>query len=214
MSFILKALKKLEEEKATQAMEPVDLNSALLSTEPHPPSWHYRTGKWLVASLAFFAGIGATYFFLQKPAASAVQRVPATVTQASPPAPVPLSQTITAADKTEPVRPPVSSSASAGSRGPISHPKLREMTTEMDSPRHSAPATFHPRQQENASPGEASLKVSGIGFQDDPAQSMAVVNGALVKTGMTVGGAQVERIFPDKVRFKGSDGSFDVKLTK
>ena len=62
-----------------------------------------------------------------------------------------------------------------------------------------------------ATPG---LTVSGIALQDDPAESMAVINGALVKTGATVGGAQVDRIYLDRVRFKGSGGTFEVYLSK
>jgi hypothetical protein len=58
------------------------------------------------------------------------------------------------------------------------------------------------------------LTVSGIALQDDPAESMAVINGALVKTGMTVAGAVVDRIFLDRVRFKGNGGTFEVYLGK
>jgi len=43
---------------------------------------------------------------------------------------------------------------------------------------------------------------------------MAVVNGQIVKRGMTVGGAQVERIYLNRVRFRGNGGMFDVHLAK
>ncbi len=60
----------------------------------------------------------------------------------------------------------------------------------------------------------AQLTVNGIAFQDDPAASAAVVNGVYVKRGMTVGGARVERIFQDKVRFTSNGRTFEVPLAK
>jgi hypothetical protein len=41
-----------------------------------------------------------------------------------------------------------------------------------------------------------------------------VVNGALVKKGMTVGGMRVEEISPDRVRFSGAGGTVEVQLSR
>ena len=58
------------------------------------------------------------------------------------------------------------------------------------------------------------MTVNGIALQDDPNKSMAVVNGQIVKRGMAVGGAEVDRIFLNRVRFKGNGGLFEVHLAK
>jgi hypothetical protein len=67
-----------------------------------------------------------------------------------------------------------------------------------------------------ANPGTAttSLTVNGIAIQDDPAESIAVVNGVIVKQGMTIGGAKVDKIYLNRVRFKGDSGIFEVHLAK
>jgi len=58
------------------------------------------------------------------------------------------------------------------------------------------------------------LKINGIALQDDPAESVAVINGALLKRGMTVEGVQIEEIFQDRVRFSGARGTFEVQLSR
>jgi hypothetical protein len=60
----------------------------------------------------------------------------------------------------------------------------------------------------------SSLTVNGIAIQDDPAESIAVVNGVIVKQGMTIGGARVDRIYLNRVRFKRDSGTFEVHLVK
>jgi hypothetical protein len=56
--------------------------------------------------------------------------------------------------------------------------------------------------------------LNGIALQDDPAESVAVVNGRILKKGMTIEGAEVDRIFLDRVRFRGNGGVFEVHLAK
>jgi type II secretory pathway component PulC len=60
----------------------------------------------------------------------------------------------------------------------------------------------------------SSLVVNGIALQDDPMESVAVVNGRILKKGMTIEGAEVDRIFLDRVRFRGDGGVFEVHLSK
>ena len=58
MSFILKALKKVEQEKAARGSGPVDVHSALLqgaSTSAHAAP---RLANWGVVALVFIAGSG------------------------------------------------------------------------------------------------------------------------------------------------------------
>jgi general secretion pathway protein B len=58
------------------------------------------------------------------------------------------------------------------------------------------------------------LKVSGIAWQKDGADRLAVVNGMPVTEGMNIGGARVEEIFQDKVRFSFEKRAFDVVVGK
>jgi hypothetical protein len=60
----------------------------------------------------------------------------------------------------------------------------------------------------------ANLVVNGIAYQDDPSSSSAVVNGIFVKQGMAVAGARIERIYPNKVRFSGNGGAFEVYISR
>jgi general secretion pathway protein B len=56
------------------------------------------------------------------------------------------------------------------------------------------------------------LHVSGIAWDKDGSERFAVVNGASVSEGMTVGGAVVEKIFQDKVRFSFENRTFEVAV--
>jgi hypothetical protein len=58
------------------------------------------------------------------------------------------------------------------------------------------------------------LKVSGIAWQKDGSDRLAVVNGMPVTEGMNIDGARVEEIFQDKVRFSFEKRAFDVVVGK
>jgi hypothetical protein len=91
--------------------------------------------------------------------------------------------------------------------------RIREELHEK-SPAGNGGSDSPPVQEAPAGSASTSLIVNGIALQDDPGQSMAVVNGQIVKRGMTVGGARVERIFLNRVRFRGNGGMFDVHLAR
>ena len=60
----------------------------------------------------------------------------------------------------------------------------------------------------------ADLKVSGIAWQKESVSRLAVVNGTPVVQGAVVEGARVEEIFQDRVRFSRDNSSFEVPLGK
>ena len=62
-------------------------------------------------------------------------------------------------------------------------------------------------------PVGTSLKVTEVFYQDDPANSMAVVNDLPVMIGTFVDSAVVLEIRSDKVVFKIGDDSYDVPVT-
>ncbi len=56
------------------------------------------------------------------------------------------------------------------------------------------------------------LRVSGIAWNRDSAERLAVVNGMPVTEGTTIGGARVEAIMKDKVRFSFEKRTFDMAV--
>ena len=56
------------------------------------------------------------------------------------------------------------------------------------------------------------LRVSGIAWQKDSASRLAIVNGQPVGLGVDVGGATVDEIFPDRVRFTYRGEKIEVGL--
>lgn len=56
------------------------------------------------------------------------------------------------------------------------------------------------------------LHVGGIAWQKDSSSPMAIVNGTPVAEGSTVGGARVEKIYQERVRFSCQGRSFEVGL--
>jgi len=213
MSFILKALKKTENEKAARKNETVEINSVLLATDNRSYPSTRRMARWMIFSLVFIAG-GVTVFF-------SIHKFSPPLKQAgekdlrSVPAGLPVIPSRSSLKEDSPGSDDAKNSPAVTvptDRTP-SHEKVREMNT-------ASPPRINPRARaltEQEAPSDATtpaLTVNGIALQDDPAESIAVVNGVIVKAGMTIGGVQVDRIFLNRVRFRGSSGTFEVYLAK
>ena len=222
MSFILKALKKLESEKVAGKAEPVEINMALLAPENATFAKPRMRGKWAVVSLLLLVCAGIIFFFMNRPSSppnEAGKALPPLIATApaAPPAQV-------AAPPVQPVAPAAPAPAPAANTGsatgatsvspaPI-QPKAEGRRPASARARSSASPRSEPEPMAQSYGGSPALTVSGIAYQDNPADSMAVVNGALVKSGMSVGGVQVERIFVDRVRFRRGGGTFEVPLAR
>jgi len=212
MSFILKALKKLENEKTARKAAPVEIDSAILAPDRSAFTSRRKGGRWMIIPLALLVGGGIIFLLLHK------TPPPVTETRKTAPEPAPIPQ---AAPLSQTIKP---EAERAGQEGATLNPPFEQVTP----PRQKEPAKRPQRaraQNDFAPPSESgrqgssvaappALTVNGIALQDDPAESMAVVNGALVKSGMTVGGAVVDRIYMDRVRFKGNGGTFEVYISK
>lgn len=61
-------------------------------------------------------------------------------------------------------------------------------------------------------PAPADIKVSGIAWQDERAARRVVINGFLLKEGASVSGAKIMEIHQDRVRFTSPAGIFDVRM--
>jgi general secretion pathway protein B len=86
-----------------------------------------------------------------------------------------------------------------------------EATPPGEAPLEDVPPAVSPPSAASAAP---LFTVAGIGWRDDPASRMAMVNGSPVRVGSVVDGARVEEIFPDRVRFSYQQRSFEVQLGK
>lgn len=79
--------------------------------------------------------------------------------------------------------------------------------------RHAPPQTAT-LPQPTVSTSLPKLTVTGIGWQKDNADRLAIVNGRAVPEGAVIEGARIEEIFPDRVKFSMGDQTFDVSLGK
>ena len=235
MSSILKALKKLEEEKSARRSDPVDIAGGIVRSgglDRRPPRWRAAAAMVGVAAGAVLA----TYALMgghggrreEPPAAPAVARPPQEpVIPSSPPrgaAPAPQPAPQPQSPSRQPVahplppgrsaagmderRPPPSPLPPGTPAAPAAEEVLRPPLQEP--PPKSAAAV--PPVSSPVAPARPSFSVTGIAWQKDGASRMAVVNGTAVSRGGRVGGARVEEIYPDRVRLSLDGDTFEVTL--
>lgn len=228
MSSILKALKKVEEEKSSPRGANTDIARAVLMGVQR------REGKpvWVfAASLAGAALVAAalTYLITERATLPRDGRPPAeVVTKVQP-------------ESTRVVSPPPADllrdphKSAEGLTRPTNRRHDIASMNSAKSPRIVMPAKpsatiQRPKGSERQRSEEAALAipaiptaealpvqrpapmvtVSGIAWQKDGADRLAVVNGVAVSEGMTVSGVKVEKIFPDRVRFSFEKRTFEV----
>ena len=231
MSSILKALKKLEDEKSIRKPDSLKIDAEILrgdSARRFSPM-----GISLLAALLFICGSGATYFFMS----SDTNNVKATVSDVVPIDP-PSPATAVAPDAERPhnlnlkadLPKPDKVVTAAGSDNKLGNtppssvtvPRLQAKIQPVQrirqseekrpvAPPQSAPATTT---RPVASVMAPLLKVNGIAFQEESVERVAIVNGAPVSNGSIIEGAKVEDIQKDRVRFSYGGEKFDVALGK
>ena len=252
MSSILKALKKLEEEKAAKQGQRVDITKDIFGAAQQP-----ATGpRWPLIAVGATGAVAlgvAAYFFIAKPGTRPMPPpAPAETRQISvAPSPVPVGEPLT-------VVPQPSQKARTGAPKPVpsrvvhlSPPKSVAVKPKAPVPATTRPAketalpkapapylipaitANHPvlssppaalQQIKPAGPGATSpspspvaaatpkITVSGIAYNKDAADRLAVINGVPVGEGKSVSGVIVEEIMPDKVRFSLGQKSFEVPV--
>ncbi|MDG5467040.1 hypothetical protein P9J64_01735 [Deltaproteobacteria bacterium IMCC39524] len=256
MSSILKALRKIEEEKRVASHAAPDLRMDQGLAEPKP-----RPLLPLIAGVAL-GSVCVGFFFLwssssftevasqpqrqlqadaqvlvvgsnqaEQPVIVLEEKSPVTPLSASP-APVVREKTPEIVVETskvpeiilpaepvpaffntpEPIKtlePPIAFEAQAKAKAPkvVKEAPKESMTSTSASKPESLPVKARPL------PVGASLKVTEVFYQDDPANSMAVVNDLPVMIGTFVDSAVVLEIRSDKVVFKIGDDSYDVPVT-
>jgi general secretion pathway protein B len=238
MSSILKALKKLEEEKYVRRDGKVDVVKGMLRSTPR----HNGRPRWVLpVSIAGSACVAAivTYLVMGAPSDRLRGSDPANPLQAaydddngkdSLLKPLPEKKTEAFRPMNEPS---VAEAPKAVSRKkavpPVAAPNRATRTSSRmpEIPVKPQPSARERLPADNpgipaSDPDKTAqpsgtrqmpvLAVSGIAWQKDGSDRLAVVNGISVTEGMVVGGAVVEKIFQDKVRFSHGMRTFDVPV--
>jgi general secretion pathway protein B len=217
MSSILKALQKLEQEKAARKPDSFRIDAEILRGGGQQRRF-FSTGASLAAIALFLCGVGATYLFMKH------EQTPAPVQQSQSGRKV--YPTVSATPfpvTTIPVAEPHSGPPAKG----ISAPQKKSRSVEQQPTRSVKSAEIVPQvvpvEPKSVSPSEPPaplvppirpvLKVNGIAFQDG-ADSVAVINGVTVSNGSVIEGARVEEIQKDRVRFSRGGERFDIILDK
>jgi general secretion pathway protein B len=208
MSSILEALKKLEDEKTARLSNAGHFAGKVIKTGRRPkeqPRWLFPASMAAVAAVAVLV----TYILMgglstrNMEDQSAVSTKPhQSAAPSAAPAPLPSLPSPVARIRALPLSP--SSHVAKQAHPTNSVPRQRQA----ESRQADEPA------QSPHSPGIPALKVTGIGWQKDNSDRLAVVNGRSVTEGAVVEGARVEEIFPDRVRFTFNDRTFEITLGK
>ncbi len=234
MSSILKALKKLEDEKTARRNGGTDVARGILRSN----TGQNRKTRWVLpVSVAGSALVAAflTYFLTGGHTLPGREAVPVSSGKGSPvtfekKAPVQGSEP--EIKKSVPDEPAVAMPADSASKkkifGPISLPVYRKPPLPLSDNKRNAKASSEERWpgpnnrmlQRNVAESERppevhsppTLRVSGIAWNRDSSERLAVVNGMSVTEGTVIEGVRVEEIMKDKVRFSFEKKTFEVAL--
>lgn len=229
MSSILKALKKLEDDKVARRPDDLKIDAEILRTDNSP---RFSSAAVIIASLLLIAGgSGATYMYMKRDrtAEPAIRKTTAVSVQNSPPAPV-------AADiKTEQLPPavvvvPAHQQKASKAETPRQRPEPKPtITVHVDPPKPLRPIEVVKSVEQEITPimPPAShispptvtikavfpvLRVNGIAFNGGGPDSVAMVNGVPVSNGSIIEGVKIEEIYKNKVRFSQAGEKLEVPL--
>jgi len=241
MSSILNALKKLEREKTLRREGEIDLSREILHDamrrrERFPWQWAAAISVIVLLSVMVIALMTRGTAQLQQPQATsqpAPQQIPQQAETALPP---PSGQTVPQIVKSMPALTmprfaPAPAPAAGSATGqpaapvPLPLPKLQQPPSAHPESWPSLPATAVPPavlptpagKRAAAAPAasaEPAFSVSGIAWNKDSADRLAIINGQPLTTGSAINGAVVEEILPDRVRFSRDGRTFEVHLGK
>lgn len=227
MSYILDALKKLENEKTSKSRGTgmLSISGELFKDERRPPS---GGSVWKIVAIVVVVSLvtfGATWFFLKpdKVRDSAKPHTTAPVSTARPVPSVlpvePARQPTAITTKTPPIVAPAAPAPEdeeftrkIPAKAPMA-PVVQQQGKRQNIPRKQATLATQPVQRGVSTvPAPSDIKVSGIAWQDEHSARRAVVNGFLMHEGSSVAGAKIVEIFQDRVRFSQGGSFFEVNL--
>jgi general secretion pathway protein B len=221
MSFILDALKKLEQEKAARRNGDLNISHEIVR-DTHQLRRRARRSVPLGVVLAAFglvlllSATGA--FFWHKQDVGGAKDVAMSSDQTLPAA----AKMVEVPQSAIPVVPSVSPARTRVVEASVPAPPPVEPKRQMQNRVRSVTESplrndFNDRSaqssEEVSGSGGSGIKVSGIAWQDSPSARRAVVNGDLVKEGAQVGGATVEEILPTRVLFSSGGRRFTLSIS-
>jgi general secretion pathway protein B len=221
MSFILDALKKLEQEKAARRNADIKISDEIVREHRQVMRKSRRSVpvSVVLVSLGLVLLLGVSGAFLwHRHGAGEQSKVVAMNSERTLPVAekvAPDSQrTERAVPAASPVRPVVAEEDEPLPRSVETNRKSRKGRIEesRSSITDSKPRSAQPVGEGSGS-GGSRLTVSGIAWQDAPSARRAVINGDLLKEGAQVGGATVEEIQPTRVRFSSGGRQFAVSIS-
>lgn len=230
MSSILKALKKLEAEKSLQQeITGINISREILRQQPD----NRKTVLWFslaaIVALAIIATL--TTLLLRKPAhQDVVQPLPVTpvptiettlppASGAVVPSPSPVRSVQTAPSLS--ITPQEKSDQQIKQSVPPLQPAInRTLQTEL--PDDQIPAQESIRTERGSKPSQPAtsempdnaLTLSGIAWNKDSSERLAIINGQPAAIGATISGVVIEEIMPDRVKVTGAGRSFELFLGK
>ena len=220
MSFILDALKKMEEEKAARRSGDINISDEIIRENRQMRRKVKRSVPVSAVLLAFGVLIllGASGAFLwHKQAAKKQTTAVALKPERMPPALLEETDPQGRAMVGPAVPParPVAAVATEQSPRPVeSLGRMQAVPIKTQRPVNSdLKARSEETVREDSGSKVSGITVSGIAWQDAPAARRAVINGDLVEEGAQVGGATVEEILPTKVRFSSAGRRFSVSIS-
>lgn len=223
MSSILKALKKLEHEKTARSPLSLKIDTDILRTVDSSRGYSPYSLA-LLFLLVFGGGASVAFYFARdvKAPGETVTAPPAPVAkalQAKVPPPVIITETLPAeivvvparkgpsveAPRAKQIKPPAAKTAKAVDRVPAK--EAAAGVSELQNGSDEAAKGAVP-----AAADVPSLRVNGIAFQNNSADSMAIVNGMPVSSGSIIEGTAVEEIRKDRVLFQRNGEKFEIML--
>jgi len=216
MSSILEALKKLEDEKAAQQSGTGPIAGKVIKSgrrAKQRPKWLLpleMTAVAAIAVLATYLVIGGRSTHLKTEVPPPVVGLPQKYSQPEPDQAPPLPAEPVSSKALTSQR--MSKSPPAKKSAPSKKPPVDRTSGQRShavTAQSALPATTA---KQDAKPVPPPLQVTGIGWQKDNADRLAIVNGRPVGEGAVIEGAKVEEIFPDRVRFSIDGRIIEVSL--
>lgn len=226
MSSILKALKKLEEDKAAHRPGELKLDAEILRTDNS--SRFFSTGAIVTSLLMLAGGSGATYMYMKRerppdisksksPVISSQQRPPVSAASEIKTEQLPAAVVVPAENQKKPAnsgtsrllhQPPMSGrTATAASAPSPAKPVVTLKPADLVKPPKSPLLPVSESVKD-----VPTLRVNGIAFQNSTADTMAIVNGTPVSNGSIIEGITVEEIRKDRVLFRRNGEKFEVRM--
>ncbi|PKN16281.1 MAG: hypothetical protein CVU66_01515 [Deltaproteobacteria bacterium HGW-Deltaproteobacteria-23] len=230
MSSILKALKKLEEEKSLLE-ESKELNVSREILKQPADNRKMIKWLWLLGSSAAIIIILLTFALIRKPAPTEVvkfKEAPLASQPAALPSPAknqPAAKQLDGSVKgSSPAAPPLANEPKQkpSRQLPVQAdiPSIRAERVELPGsatpstePKKSEPVAKTPPERTVVN-GAAAFTLSGIAWNKDSADRMAIINGQPTATGASVDGVFVEEILPDRVKLSRSGRIFEILIGK